>query len=258
MILAYLRRGLAAGLVAGLLAGLIGLIVGEPNLDAAVALEGASANHGVTHERARGHEHSHGQQHGADTAITRPMQKAGLVAGGGLAGMAVGALFGVVAAWAVGRLTGDGWTRSLKLGAAVVGATVILPALKYPPNPPGVGDPETVGLRTGLYLGLVFIGLLLAATSWVASRQLSRTKLSRPVRQAVLFAGTVAAAALILAALPAPEASGSVPNDLLWSFRVSSLAMQLALYGGTAAVFGLLSAQAERPAVSLRPARSGG
>lgn len=256
MILAYLRRGLAAGLLAGTLAGLVGLVIGEPNLDAAVALEEARAHPGAD---GHGHQVESAHGHGSGTAITRPIQKVGLVVGGGLAGMAVGALFGVAAAWAVGRLTGDGWTRSLKLGAAIVGATVILPAVKYPPNPPGIGDPETVGLRTGLYLGLVSIGLLLAVASWAASRQLSRTKLPRPVRQAVLTAGTVAAAALVLVALPVPETSGTVPNDLLWSFRLSSVAVQLTLYGCIAAVFGLLSARAERRAASsLHPARLGG
>src|SRR5215211_7216850 len=39
VVLFYLRRGLAAGLLAGLLAGLFAFLVGEPQLDRAIALE---------------------------------------------------------------------------------------------------------------------------------------------------------------------------------------------------------------------------
>lgn len=37
----------------------------------------------------------------------------------------------------------------LALGAFV--ALVIVPNIKYPANPPAVGDPETIGTRTGLF-----------------------------------------------------------------------------------------------------------
>ena len=33
----------------------------------------------------------------------------------------------------------------------------LVPALKYPANPPAVGNPETIYYREGLYIGLVAI-----------------------------------------------------------------------------------------------------
>lgn len=226
---AAVRRGLVAGLLAGLVAGLLGLAIGEPHIEAAVQLEQATAA-------------------GVPPAfeVTRPAQRIGLVVGTTLAGLAVGALFAVTSAWAVGRIEGGPWGRSAKLGATAVGALVLLPALKYPPNPPAVGDPATIAQRTILYLGLALTGLLLALAAWAAGRRLAASSLPAPVRQTLVGAGVVAVAAVLYAALPAVGGNADVPADLLWSFRLASIATQATLYGGTALVFGLLVARDER------------
>lgn len=236
MIAMCVRRGVVAGLVAGLFAGLLGLFVGEPSLDAAVDIE----------ETANTAQQDADTEADDGTEITRPQQKAGLVVGSGLFGAAIGALFGIAAAWAVGRLAGDAWTRSLKLGAVLVSAVVVLPAAKYPPSPPGAGDPATVELRTTLYLGLALLGLLLATASWTSARTLRRTPMPRPVRQALVGAGTITVAALLLVGLPPAEGAGALPAELVWSFRLGSIAIQTALYGGTAVLFGLLAARWEQ------------
>ncbi len=67
--------------------------------------------------------------------------------------------------------------------------------------------------------------------------------LAPPLRQTLIGVGVVMVAAAVLLALPAPAGSGDFPADLLWSFRLGSLATQMTLYGGTALVFGLLSAR---------------
>lgn len=231
MIVAYLRRGIAAGLVAGALAGMVGLIVAEPTLDEAIALEDTNAaDEPAAHDA---------------VAVTRPQQKAGLVVGYMLIGGALGSLFALASAWAVGRVDGDGWTRSLKLGAVAIAALVLLPALKYPPNPPGLGDPEAVGTRTALYLALGGIGLLLAAVAWAATRQFG-LRAWRPLRHSLVGAGVVATAVLTLAVLPSVSAADTTfPADLLWRFRVAALATQMSLWVALAAVFGLLTARSE-------------
>jgi len=225
------RRGLAAGLVAGVLAGLVGLLAGEPALDRAVELESAAA--GASAEV-------------AGPAVSRGGQRAGLVVGTALAGLAIGALFGVAAAWAVGRIAGGAWTRSLKLGAVLVATVVVLPAVKYPANPPGAGDPATLSARTTLYLGLVTLGLVLAATGWAVGRLPALAPLRVPVRQVLVGAGVGLVAVLVVVALPDLDAGPGVPAELLWSFRLGSLATQAVLLGGTAIGFGLLADRAER------------
>lgn len=231
-----LRTGLAAGLLAGLLAGAFGLLVGTSSLEHAIVLEEAAA---------------HGNAH--DAALPRWLQHVGLVAGSALVGAAVGAVFGLSFLWSAGRLQGESWTRSLKLGGVLVGAFVVLPALVQPPSPPGVGDPDTVGVRTAAYLGAMVAGLSLAAAAWIAGRWLrEHTRLARPARQAIVGAAVVTVALLVVAAMTAPAGSASVPAELLWSFRLQAIGTQVVLYGGLAVVFGLLSARQERCAALPR------
>lgn len=233
MIGATVRRGLAAGLIAGVLAGLLGLFVGEPALDAAIALEAPAPDDG-------------------GPAVSRPVQRVGLVVATALAGVAVGALFGVLSAWAVGRVAGDTWTRSLKLSAVAVAALVVLPLLAYPAGPPGVGDPSTVALRTRLYLATGLIGVVLAVLGWMAARRLARTSLDRPARQTLLGVGVALATAGVLAILPRVDDDMALPAELVWSFRLGSLAVQATLWGGTGVAFGLLAGRRERRRTAQR------
>jgi hypothetical protein len=230
MIAACIKRGIVAGLLAGLLAGLAGLVVGEPSVDAAIRIEEAQAARTPadpsTPEAAE---------------VTRPVQKIGLVAGTALVGIAVGAAFGVLMAWSIGRLQGDAWTRSLKATAVLLAATVLFPALKYPPNPPTVGDPATIKTRTTLYLGLAVIGLLLAAASYTAALTLRKTPLDAPSRQTILGSATLATATVILTLMPPLDEKINVPATLLWSFRTSSIAIQTLLLSATGILFGLLT-----------------
>ncbi len=237
MIGASLRRGLAAGALAGLLAGLLGLVVGEPAIDSAVAIEEQAAAADPAEEAVV-----------AEFEITRPTQKVGLVAGSALLGLGVGAIFGVLAAWAAGRVRGDAWQRSVKLGLVLVGALVLLPWVKYPPNPPAVGDSATVGTRGALYLGLMVAGLLLAAAAYTAGLRLVAAGWPAPRRQATVGLGVVVVVALLLWLLPATAGAGDFPADLLWSFRLGALAVQATLVGVLAVVHGLLSSRAQQVA----------
>jgi hypothetical protein len=223
---ALLRRGVLAGLLAGLVAGLVALMLGEPALDAAIELEGAPSGEG----------------------LGRPVQKVGLVVGTSVVGLAVGALAGIALAWSQGRVQGDSWTRCLKLAAASALAVVVLPALRYPASPPGAGSGDDVGTRTALALGLALAGLLLAGAVWSAARSLAATGLSRPVRQVLLATGTVVLAVLVLAAVPAVEGADGLPAELVWRFRLATLATQLTLFAGVFVALGLLAVRAESPA----------
>ena len=64
---------------------------------------------------------------------------------------AFGGLFALVFAFAYGRI-GRPDPRVTAALLAVAGFVVVslVPALKYPPNPPAVGNPETIGYRTAL------------------------------------------------------------------------------------------------------------
>lgn len=229
MIAPYLRRGLAAGLLAGLLAGFFALFVGEPSVDQAVRLEEAA---GGAHE---------------EEAFGRSSQKVGLFFATGLSGSFVGGLFGLAFAYFRGRLASDNdWNRSLSLAAAVFAGAVLIPFLKYPANPPAVGDPATIGARTAAYLAMVALSLFAILAAWYASRLLRRRGVSPPVRQAAVGAGLVAAVAGLFVGLPAAADPGGFPAGLLWNFRLSSLGTQVVLWTGLGVVFGALCERANR------------
>ena len=239
MIRTHLRRGLLAGLVAGLLAGLFGFAFGEPILDRAIAMEG-SGDHGHAEGQADGTHHDEAELFG------RGEQKGGLFLALGLYGGAVGTLFGLASGLFGGRLYGDGWGRSLRLAVAVFSGGVLVPFLKYPPNPPGVGlDPETLTARTLSYLAMAALSLLAVFFAWKLARELGG--LSAPARHLAVGAFLAGSWGLLLFLLPGFEgaAAGEAPADLVWVFRLSSLGTQAVLWAGIGCVFGLLEERAE-------------
>jgi predicted cobalt transporter CbtA len=239
----YLRRGLAAGLLAGLLAGLFAFFVGEPLLDRAIAFEEASAGaHGDAHGDA--HSDSH---HAEEEVFSRSTQKVGLFFATGLFGTTVGGVFGLVYALFRGRLAAEGdLRRSLYLTAALFVGAFAIPFLKYPANPPSVGDPSTIGARTAAYLTLVALSLLAVLAAWLAARGLRERGVDALKRRAIVGAGLLLAVSVLFLALPPAASAEGFPSGLLWGFRLSSFGTQLVFWAGLGALFGLLCERARR------------
>lgn len=230
MISPYLRRGLAAGLLAGLLAGLFAFFVGEPLLDRAIALEEA---------------HSHGA--GDAEVFSRSTQRIGLFFATGLSGTFLGGLFGMVFAFFRGRMEqGSDWGRSLSLAAAIFAGFALIPFLKYPANPPTVGDPETVQLRTAAYFALVGLSLLAVLTAWFAAKGLRARGVNPPARQVAVGLGFLVFVSVLFVVFPASADPGDFPAGLLWDFRLSSLGTQVVLWAGLGVLFGALCERANR------------
>ena len=130
--------------------------------------------------------------------------------------------------------------------AGVILGAVLLPFLKYPPNPPGVGaDPATLTERTLAYLAMVALGMLAVLAAWRFARGLEGTSL--PVRD--LTAGGILAGLWAFLYLAMPDfgaAVGHAPAELIWDFRLSSLGTQAVLWAGIGCIFGLLGERASR------------
>jgi predicted cobalt transporter CbtA len=156
----------------------------------------------------------------------------GLFLATSLYGVALGGIFAVGFALLRRRLhtTSDSYAAFGVSAAGFVGI-VLVPFLKYPPNPPAVGDPETITKRTVTYLLTLVIGLLAVWAGVAASRWAQRFGDAPWIRLGAggaAFVATIVAAYLILPAIN--EVPGSFPATLLWQFRFASLGTQAVLW----------------------------
>ncbi|MBZ4323709.1 CbtA family protein [Streptomyces huiliensis] len=238
---ALLVRGMLAGLGAGLLALAVAYLLGEPHVDAAIAFEAA-------------HEHGHG---GGTEPVSRAVQStAGLATAVLVYGVALGGLAALAFCVALGRVGrfGPRATAALVAGGALL-ALYVVPFLKYPANPPSVGDPDTIDRRTALYFLMILLSVLLCVGAAVLGRLL--------VTRLGVWHTTVAAGAALLVAVglayaflpPVDEVPDDFPADVLWRFRLAALAVQGALWAGFGLLFGELAERLLVPrAVRSRPA----
>jgi predicted cobalt transporter CbtA len=220
---------MAAGLLVGLLAGLFAFFIGEPVLDRAVALEEASE--GAHHEE----------------IFSRSTQKVGLYFATGLFGVTVGGVFGIAYAFFRDRLAaGSDLGRSVSLAGAIFVGAFLIPFLKYPANPPSVGDPSTIRERTAAYFALVALSLLTMLVAWLTARTLKARGLDAPRRRIMVGVGLVLVVAVLFVSLPAGPSAEGFPSGLLWAFRFSSLGTQVVFWAGLGLLFGWLCERARR------------
>jgi hypothetical protein len=224
---------LKASVIAGLLAGAIvsgfhALLI-EPVIERAIALEEQLSQ-------------THGEAH-AEPVVSRPTQRWGLVLGFILYGAVWGLLLGVLMYLTHGwRPTTWTLVRYGFVLAALLGWSVALfPFLKYPANPPGVGEAESVGYRQALYLG--FIGLSVVGTAMALGlfcllNRLTGAPAPGRGRWLVAAAFYVIYAAAIYAALPANPDPVEMPAELVWTFRLISFAGLVLFWITLAAMFG--------------------
>ncbi|MGW2860580.1 CbtA family protein [Streptomyces sp. SDr-06] len=235
-----LVRGMLAGLAAGLLALAVAYLLGEPRVDAAIAYEDA-------------HTHEHGM-----AAVSRTLQSTGGLATGVLVyGVAFGGIAALAFCFALGRIGRFGpRATALLLSSAALIAVYLVPFLKYPANPPSVGEPDTIGRRTLLYFLMMALGVLLAIATVVLGRRLA-PRLGN--WNATIAAGAffVLVTGLAYGFLPAVD---EVPKDfsatLLWQFRLAALAIQLTLWTAFGLVFGHLAERVLTPPPAIATAAS--
>src|SRR5919109_4582697 len=144
------------GLLAGIVAAAFATVAGEPSIDDAIAIEEARAEQADRAGQADGHLND-----ALDEAhVSRSDQRGiGLFSAYALTGAAFGGLLALTA-HGLRRGRSDAWPRVLMAGGILAGAITLAPWLKYPPNPPAVGDPDTLGQRQSWYVTTILVAAL--------------------------------------------------------------------------------------------------
>jgi predicted cobalt transporter CbtA len=236
-----------AGILAGLVASVLLTFTAEPVIDRAIALE----------------ESHHAAEPNAvvePEIVSRTTQKgAGRFAAYGLGGAGYGVLFGVAFLALRRRRPADAAFRpALVAGALLAGAFTVMPFLKYPPNPPGVGDPATLSERQWKYLALIFLSLVVLAAAARLSRHLRERGWSDDGRLVAVGLAVVVPLGLLCAALPPFHDPIDVPANLLWRFRMASLGGNLLLWSVLTVTFGAAAVRRERALAAPAPAPAAG
>lgn len=237
-----LIRGLFAGLFAGLVAFGVAYVVGEPSINAAIAIEDSA---GSDHDHADEPTVSDGSP---VTEVPRSLQStAGLLTGTMVAGVTLGGLVGVLSALALGRF-GRLSVRSISLSVATIGfvSVSLLPFVAYPPNPPAVGDPETIGTRTALYFIMLAISIIAAVTATLVGRRLAG-RWGPWYATLSVIAGYLLVTLTAVALLPSySEVPADFPATVLYEFRAASLIIQLTLWATLGVALGELLHRLQR------------
>jgi predicted cobalt transporter CbtA len=228
-----LLRGMLVGLVAGLIVFAFARWVGEPQVNKAIAFE-------TSMDQAKGEPPE-------PEMVSRKIQRGiGLLTGVVVYGTAIGGIFGLVFAYARGRVSAAR-PRVLAAWLAIIGfVTIVLaPSLKYPANPPSVGNPETIGVRTGAYFLLITISIVTAILALKASRGLSHSlsNWNATLLGVLLYVLVVSLCSHFLPAID--EVPANFPASLLWKFRIASWETQAVLWGVLGLLFGWLTERAE-------------
>ncbi|WP_323121237.1 CbtA family protein [Burkholderia alba] len=235
-----LVRGMLAGIAAGLLTFGFAKVAGEPQVDQAISFE----------EKA---DAAKGEAPEPEIVSRHTQAGVGLLTGVVTFGAAVGGLFALTFAYAFGRVNKLG-ARPLSawLALAAFVTLVIVPNIKYPANPPSVGDPETIGMRTGLF----FLMIAISIAAMVFSLKVRKHAIARFGQwNASIVAGIVFVAiiAAVQAGLPViNEVPAAFPAVLLWKFRVAAIGMQVIMWTTIGLLFGALAERCQRAAASGR------
>jgi hypothetical protein len=145
--LTFIIITLVSGAIAGTILGLINQVIVEPYIDKAVNIE---VQNSIKEE---------GEAIDPNELVKyRIWQKGGEIVAGTILGISIAALFGIVFAYSRSSLPGsNNKKKALVLAGMMWFVLFLVPALKYPANPPAVGDPETIYYRQTLYV--IFIAI---------------------------------------------------------------------------------------------------
>jgi len=221
--LTFIAITLLSGAIAGTILATINIGVVEPYIDRAIDIENQNAI--AAGEPVDPLEYNN----------YRMWQKGGEIAAGTILGASIAALFGVVFAYSRGSLPGSNNKKKALILAGIMWFVLFLiPALKYPANPPAVGDPETIYYRQSLYIAYLAISGLSAVGLAFLYRKIGKASVKKVIVPAV-YAAVMIGAYLVMP--PNPDAI-TAPIELVTGFRIASVLTMSMFWGVLAVILG--------------------
>ncbi len=201
---------LFSGAISGTIQGVANFVLVEPVLDRSIYLENKALFDSGAEQDSIEFRIAHEEY--------RLWQKGSQLISSTILGMSIGSLFGIIFSYAKKSLpSSDIIKKTLILAAIMWLILFIIPFVKYPSNPPTVGDADTVNERMALYAGLIAVSGLLTLGFYYASKFL-------PGRKKIFaLAGYFCILGGVIFMFPENPDTISISNDLLYDFRVASV-----------------------------------
>ena len=201
---------LVSGALAGLVHGSVNFVLVEPYLDHAIGLENENLFESGEEEDT--------PEFWVEYEGYRNWQKSGQILAGVILGTSIGALFGIVFALSRNSLPGKNNVKKAVILAGIMWFTLyFIPFLKYPANPPTVGDGETVVLRAILYLSFIAISGFGAYGFYKLSKKFKNNK------KIISIAGYAVFITTIFFLMPENPDEITAPMSLVNDFRMMSV-----------------------------------
>jgi predicted cobalt transporter CbtA len=201
---------LVSGALAGLVWGSANLVLVEPYLDEAIGIENQNLF-------ASGEEDDT-LEFWIEYEGYRAWQKSGQLLAGVILGTSIGALFGIVFSLSRNSIPCDNNIKKALILAGIMWfAIYFIPFLKYPANPPTVGESETVVLRAILYISFIAISGFAAVGFYKLS------KLFKGNKKLVALIGYAVFISAVFVVMPENPDEVTAPMDLVNGFRFMSV-----------------------------------
>jgi predicted cobalt transporter CbtA len=218
---------LLSGAFAGFIHGVVNFTIVEPYLDQAIGIENQNLF-------ASGKEEDT-PQFWAEYDGYRDWQKSGQILAGVILGVSMGSLFGIVFALSRNSLPGNNDVKKSVILACIMWFTlIIIPFLKYPANPPTVGEADTVILRSILYLSFIAISGIGAVLFYHVSKKF----MGRKKFVALIGYGIFISVAFIV--MPENPDEITAPMSLVNEFRLMSILGISSFWISVGIILGLL------------------
>jgi predicted cobalt transporter CbtA len=221
----FITITLLSGAIAGAVLGLINQGIVEPFIDKAIGIETQKqVNAGKIIDFVQQSQY-------------RIYQKEGEIVAATVLGTSLASLFGVVFAYSRSSLAGsNNKKKALILAGLMFFVLFLVPALKYPANPPAVGNPATIYYRESLFIGFIAVSGFSTLGLALLYRKLGNNQSKmRRIAIPLIYAAVMIGAYVIFP--PNPDKI-TIPMDLIVSFRIASVSTIGVFWGLLGIIFG--------------------